>query len=202
MLQLIQVSVEAWMWRAWWLKMPHILMVPCVSRHTHTHTHVVSIHVLVVAVIDRVNYMRDLCEDQWAEVVWTALASQRPVDRCDLQMLLFKSSQPSKPISRDQFNTSDDHSRHKSVGINNNISVNVTMLASWLVLLYQGVLKTCSEAWTIQTKEKKSLFLIKMSSLKQFIALFNWEITLCKNKVKKQPRAANQKYKKKQTRKW
>lgn len=39
MLQLTQVSVEAWMWRIWRLKMHHILisMVPCVSRHTHTH---------------------------------------------------------------------------------------------------------------------------------------------------------------------
>ena len=38
-----------------------------------------------------------------------------------------------------------------------------------------------------------------MPSLKQFIVLFNWEITLYKKKVKKQTSAANQKYNKTNT---
>lgn len=30
--------------------------------------------------------MRDLCKDQWTEVVWPTLTGLQPVDYCDLQL--------------------------------------------------------------------------------------------------------------------
>lgn len=76
--------------------------------------------------VTRVNNMRDLCEDQQAEVVWTALTSRQHVDRQDLQMLLFHSTICTKLISRDQSSTWKSFQTYTTWKIKTSITTNLT----------------------------------------------------------------------------